>query len=147
MVHGIPSQTFYVPLVIMSLTNWCDRLTLLSYATFNYHSPIHDHSWRPVKTDRDDGSFSIISLTDCQETLSEGQFGKQTPGTYFVWSWRSLVLIPTRIGDLTYFQGHFLRQWNLTTVSSAQVEGVYETPMFISASQITTLEKPLWPWH
>ncbi len=52
MVHGIPSQTFYVPLVIMSLTNWCDRLTLLSYATFNYHSPIHDHEdqWKQTET-------------------------------------------------------------------------------------------------
>ncbi len=43
----------------------------------------------PLKTDRDDGSFSIISLTECQEALSEGQFGKQTRDTYFVWSWRS----------------------------------------------------------
>ncbi len=29
-----------------------------------------------------------ISLTECQEALSEGQFGKQTCDTYFVWSWR-----------------------------------------------------------
>ncbi len=32
----------------------------------------------PVKTDRDNGSFSIISLTGFQEALSERQFGKQT---------------------------------------------------------------------
>ncbi len=71
----------------MSSTNSNDRLTLLSYATFNHHIPIHDHSWAaPVKTGRDDGSFSIISLTECQEALSEGQFGKQTRDTYFVWS-------------------------------------------------------------
>ncbi len=40
---------------------------------------------------------------------------------------KALVLIATRIGDLTdFFPGHFLRQWNLTTVSSAaQMEGVY----------------------
>ncbi len=61
----------------------------------------------PVKTNRDNGSFSIISLTECKEALSEGQFGKQTCDTYFVWSWRShkkvLVLIPTRIGDFTDF--------------------------------------------
>ncbi len=52
MVHGIPSQLYYAPLVIMSLTNWCDRLTLLSYATFNYHSPIHDHEdqWKQTET-------------------------------------------------------------------------------------------------
>ncbi len=30
----------------MSSTNSSDRLTLLSYATFNHHIPIHDHSWR-----------------------------------------------------------------------------------------------------
>lgn len=35
----------------------------------------------PVKTGRDDSSFSIISLTECQEALSEGQFGKQTHDT------------------------------------------------------------------
>ncbi len=29
----------------------------------------------------DNGSFSIISLTECQEALSEGQFGKQTRDT------------------------------------------------------------------
>jgi len=28
-------------------------------------------------------------LTECQEALSERQFGKQTCDTYFVWSWRS----------------------------------------------------------
>ncbi len=27
-----------------------------------------------------------ISLTECQEALSERQFGKQTHDTYFVWS-------------------------------------------------------------
>ncbi len=27
-----------------------------------------------------------ISLTECQEALSERQFGKQTRDTYFVWS-------------------------------------------------------------
>ncbi len=35
----------------------------------------------PVKTDRDNGSFSIISFTKCQEALSERQFGKQTHHT------------------------------------------------------------------
>ncbi len=36
----------------------------------------------PVKTDRDNGSFIIISLTECQEALSERQFGKQKHDTY-----------------------------------------------------------------
>ncbi len=50
----------------------------------------------PLNTGRDNGSFSIISLTECQEALSERQFGKQTRDTYF-------VLISTRIGDFTDF--------------------------------------------
>ncbi len=54
----------------MSSTNWSDWM-------FIHHIPIHDHSWRPVKTDRDNGSFIIFSLTEYQEALSEGQFGKQ----------------------------------------------------------------------
>ncbi len=41
-----------------------------------------------VKTGRDNGSFSNIRLTECQEALSERQFGKQNM-TCFVWSWRS----------------------------------------------------------
>ncbi len=35
-----------------------------------------------MKTDRDNGSFSIISLTECQEALSERHLGKQTRDTY-----------------------------------------------------------------
>ncbi len=30
-----------------------------------------------MKTGRDNGSFSNISLTECQEAISEMQFGKQ----------------------------------------------------------------------
>ncbi len=41
-----------------------------------------------VKTGRGNGSFSSIRLTECQEALSERQFGKQNM-TCFVWSWRS----------------------------------------------------------
>ncbi len=46
---------------------------------------IHEDS---TNENRDNGSFSIISLTECQEALSEEQFVKQTRDTYFVWSWR-----------------------------------------------------------
>ncbi len=42
---------------------------LFSYATFNYHIPIYDHSEAMIAL--------AISLTECQEALSEGQFGKQ----------------------------------------------------------------------
>ncbi len=39
----------------MSSTNSSDRLTLLSYATFNHHIPIHDHlrnqhQWKQTET-------------------------------------------------------------------------------------------------
>ncbi len=82
-----------------------------------------------VKTDRDNGSFSIISLTECQEALSERQFGKQTRYLLcleLMFTHKVLVLIPSRIGDVTdFFTGYFLGQWNLTTVSSAQMERVY----------------------
>ncbi len=42
----------------------------------------------PLRTNRDDGSFSIISLTECQEALSESNLENNTRETYFVWSWR-----------------------------------------------------------
>ncbi len=47
-------------------------------------SIIHEDS---TSENRDNGSFSIISLTECQEALSEREFGKQKRDTYFVWSW------------------------------------------------------------
>ncbi len=46
-----------------------------------------------------------ISLTECQEALSERQFGKQTHDTYFVWSWHSHT---KRVyGTLLIFSGIF----------------------------------------
>ncbi len=49
---------------------------------------------------------------------------------------------------INFLSVHFLRKWNLTTVSSvAQMEGVYGAPMFNDASQNTTLAMPLWCWH
>ncbi len=39
---------------------------------------IHEDS---TSKNRDNGSFSIISFTECQEALSEGQFVKQTCDT------------------------------------------------------------------
>ncbi len=84
----------------------------------------------PVKTNGDNGNFSIISLTEYQEALSEGQFGKQMRDTYFVWSWHSRtkrwywsihVLGTLQI----FFRDISLKKWNLTTVTSAQMVGVY----------------------
>ncbi len=154
MVHGMLSQTVYVQLVIMSSTNSSDRLTFLSYVTFNYNIPLHDHSWMQHHWKHTETmvAISIISLTECIEALSEEQFGKQM--SYLLcleltFAHKALVLIPTFIGDFTDFcPGHFHRQINLTTVySAAQMDGVYETPMFVSASQNTTIEKPLWHWR
>ncbi len=73
--------------MLINTTNSSNRLTLLSFTMFKHHNPVHDHSCRQHQWD--DGSFSIISLTECQEALSEGQCVKQTRDTYFVWSWRS----------------------------------------------------------
>ncbi len=60
-----------------------------------------------MKTGRDDGSFSIIGLTECQEDLSERQFGQQMRDTYFclelTFVHKVLALIPTRIRDFTDF--------------------------------------------
>ncbi len=76
----------------MSSTTSSDWLTLLSYAPFNYHITIHNHSgstWRQHQWKQAETMIALaISLTECQEALSESQFGKQTRDTYFVWSWR-----------------------------------------------------------
>ncbi len=61
----------------MSSTTSSDRLTLLSYATFNYHIPIHDHSdstWRQHQWKQAETMIALaISLTECHEALSERQ--------------------------------------------------------------------------
>ncbi len=46
----------------MSSTNWSDRLALLSYATFNYHIPIHDHSWRQHQWKQTETMVALASL-------------------------------------------------------------------------------------
>ncbi len=50
-------------------------------------------------------------------------------------------------GLYRFFPGHFLRQWNNHSVLRLRWRESMETPMFVSASQNTTLEKPLWCWH
>ncbi len=77
----------------MNSTTSSDQLTLLSYGTFYYHIPIYDpsgctlrqHQWKQAET----MIALAISLTQCQEALSERQFWKQMRDTYFVWSWCS----------------------------------------------------------
>ncbi len=46
----------------MSSTNSSVRLTLLSYATFNYHIPIHDHSWRQHQWKQTEMMVALASL-------------------------------------------------------------------------------------
>ncbi len=116
-----------------------------------------------VKIGRDDGSFSNISLTECQEALSERQFENKIWSAYFgsevreqsvgidpsfrirlcenpalKWPsfvWQSSVKWLAWL-CIDFFSVHFLRKWNLSTVSlAAQMEGVYGAPMFIGASQ------------
>ncbi len=69
----------------MSSTNSSGRL----HIAFKIIFKAFDVKAASVKTGRDIGSFSNISLTECQEALSERQFGKQMRDTYFVWSWHS----------------------------------------------------------
>ncbi len=60
----------------------------------------------PLRTDRDNGGFSIISLIECIEALSEGQFGKQKRYLLCLqptFTHKALVLISTCIGDFTDF--------------------------------------------
>ncbi len=112
----------------MSSINWSDRLTFLSYATLNYSYSRSLMKTASVKTDRDNGIFSIISLTEFQEALSEGKCVKRVTLTLSgadVRARRVGINSYTYWGLYRFFQEHFLRQWNLTTVSSAQMEGVY----------------------
>ncbi len=54
----------------MSSTTSSDRLTLLSYATFNHHIPIYDHSgstWRQHQRKQAETMIALaISLTEWQ---------------------------------------------------------------------------------
>ncbi len=46
----------------MSSTNSSDRLTLLLFAAFNYHIPIHDHSWRQDQWKQTETMLALASL-------------------------------------------------------------------------------------
>ncbi len=74
----------------MSSTSSSDQLTLLSYATFNYNIPIHDHSWR------------------------EHQWMKQTETMVALASLASQSAKKLLRSSFIFFLGHFLRQWNLS---------------------------------
>ncbi len=113
----------------MSSTNWSDRLTLLSYATFNYHIPIHDHSWRQHQWKQTETIVALASLAlqSAKKLFQKGNLeNKRVILTLSVADVRarSVGSDPYAYWGLyRFFPGHFLRQWNLTTVSSGSDGG------------------------
>ncbi len=136
----------------MSSTNSSDRLRLLSYATFNYHIPIPDHSWRQHQWKQTETMVALASLA-LQSAKKLFQMGNLENKSMILcleltFAHKVLVLIPTRIGDFIIFL------WDISLDNETQPQGprlrwreTQETHMFVSASQNTTLEKPLWRWH
>ncbi len=93
-MHGMLLQTS-VPLVIMSSNNSSDRLTLHSYATFNYHIPIHDHSWRQHQWKQAETMVALVSLAlqSAKKLFQKGSFENKSvvsPG-WFAWYHVSIV--------------------------------------------------------
>ncbi len=99
----------------MSSTNSSDGLTLLSYATFNHHIHIHDHSWRQHQWKQTETMVALASLAlqSAKKLFQKGNLENKWD-TYFVWSWRSrmkrLYWSLHVLGTLLiFFPGHFLR--------------------------------------
>ncbi len=95
----------------MSSTNSSDRLTLLSYATFNYHIPIHDHSWRQHQWIQAETMVALASLAlqSAKKLFQKGNLENKrviltlSGADHYTKAHEALVLIPTRIGDFTDF--------------------------------------------
>ncbi len=105
----------------MSSTNSSDCLTLLSYVTYNYHIPIHDHSWRQHHWQTEKiVALASLALQSAKKLFQKGNLAN---AWYLLcleltFVHEVLILISTHIGDFTVvFLGYFLRQWSLTTVS------------------------------
>ncbi len=116
----------------MSSTNSSDRLTLLSYATFNHHIPIHNHSWRQHQWKQTETMVALASLAlqSAKKLFQKGNL--ENKRVILTLSGADVRAQSVGVDPYTYwglyrfFPGHLLRQWNLTTVSSAaQMEGVY----------------------
>ncbi len=110
----------------MSSTNSSDRLKLLSYATFNYHIPIHDHSWRQHHRKQTETTVALASLA---LRVPRSSFRKTICKTNawhllcleLTFAHEALVLIPTHYGDFTDFFSRTLPQTmklNLSVLSS-----------------------------
>ncbi len=58
----------------MSSTNSSDGLALLSYATFNHHIPIHDHSWRQHQWKQMETmvALALLSLQSAKKLFQKG---------------------------------------------------------------------------
>ncbi len=94
----------------MSSTTSSDRLTLLSYATLNYHIPIHNHSgstWRQHQwKHRDNDSFSNKPYKVPRSSFRKAIW--KTNAWYLLcleltFAHEALVLIPKHLGDITDF--------------------------------------------
>ncbi len=87
----------------MSSTNSSERLTLLSYATFNYHIPIHDHSWAAsVKAGRDNVALASLALQSAKKLFRKGNLENKRMTLTLSGadvSTRSVGIILTRIGS------------------------------------------------
>ncbi len=95
----------------------------------NYHIPVHGHSWRQHQWKQTETMVALASLAlqSAKKLFQKGNLENklviltgadvrtQSVGTDSYTYW----------GLYQYFSGHFLRQWNLTKVSSAQMEGIY----------------------
>ncbi len=106
----------------MSSTTSSDRLTLLSYATFNHHIPIHDHSdstWRQQRKRME----TMIALAIIRRVIWKINVWDLLC-LELTFMHEALVLIPKHLGDVTDFVlGYFRRKLHLTTVSLAQMWG------------------------
>ncbi len=109
----------------MISTNSSNRLTLISYETFNYHIPIHDHSWRQHQWKQTETMVALASLAlqSAKKLFQKGNLENKhmiltlSGADNYA---HSVGIDAHRDWELhRFFPGHFLRQWNLNTVSSA----------------------------
>ncbi len=89
----------------MSSTNSSDRLTLLSYATFNHHIPIHDHWWRQHHWIQAETMVALTSLAlqSVKKLFQKGNVENKLVilCLELTFAHEALVPIPTRIGDFS----------------------------------------------
>ncbi len=82
----------------MSSTNSSNRLTLLSYATFNHHIPIHDHSWRQHHWKQTETMVALASLV---LQRAKKLFQKARARSVVYWFLHVLGTLPIFPGDIS----------------------------------------------